>query len=453
VHALSAALLGVVQGLTEFLPVSSTAHLLLAGRWLRYDDPGGVFTVTIQFGSVLAIIWLYRHKIAAVLAGLPSDPAARRFAIMIAAAFLPAALAGWKLSGFVKSVLYASPGVIAAAFIIGGLVMLVVERFRPAPVVFQADQTPIGRAVAIGIGQTLALVPGVSRSGATIVSGLVAGLDRPAAAEFSFFLAIPTLGAACAHDLWDVRHALTGARAGDIAIGVVAAFIASVLVVRPFMSFVGRSGFAPFAWYRIAAGVVLLGAMALGRLLMASLVPWLRRRFITGFFVTVPLVVSVVAIVWVVQFADGMTTGLGERVIGRHVPGLGLIATAVVILVIGAIATNVFGRRLLLRGESLLLQVPLFRTIYAPVKQLISAFSPDNEFGFKRVVLVENPDRGSVLGFLTKEFTIDRGPGPGAAPGGLRADQSSLPGRHPDLPARSGGSFRICRCRKASGCF
>ena len=132
----------------------------------------------------------------------------------------------------------------------------------------------------------------------------------------------------------------------------------------------------------------------------------------TGFFVTVPLVVSVVAIVWVVQFADGMTTGLGERVIGRHVPGLGLIATAVVILVIGTIATNVFGRRVLMRGESMLLQVPLFRTIYAPVKQLISAFSPDNEFGFKRVVMVDTSDRGAVLGFLTKEFTIDRGQGP-----------------------------------------
>jgi uncharacterized membrane protein len=133
---------------------------------------------------------------------------------------------------------------------------------------------------------------------------------------------------------------------------------------------------------------------------------------VTGFFVTVPLVVSVVAIVWVVQFADGMTTGLGERVIGRHVPGLGLIATAVVILVIGTIATNVIGRRVLMRGESMLLQVPLFRTIYAPVKQLISAFSPDNEFGFKRVVMVETSERGAVLGFLTKEFTIDRGQGP-----------------------------------------
>jgi uncharacterized membrane protein len=145
---------------------------------------------------------------------------------------------------------------------------------------------------------------------------------------------------------------------------------------------------------------------------MASAVQWLRRSFITGFFVTVPLVVSVVAIVWVVRWADGLTSGLGERLIGRHVPGLGLATTALIVLAAGALATNVFGRRLLQRGEQLLLHVPLFKTIYAPVKQLVSAFAPDNEGGFKRMVLVEDQARGLVLGFLTKEFTIDRGNGP-----------------------------------------
>lgn len=144
----------------------------------------------------------------------------------------------------------------------------------------------------------------------------------------------------------------------------------------------------------------------------ANPLPWLRRSFITGFFVTVPLVVSVVAIVWVVRWADGLTSGLGERLFGRHVPGLGLVTTALLVLGAGALATNVFGRRMLQRGEQLLLHVPLFRTIYAPVKQLISAFSPDNEGGFKRVVLVEDTTRGYVLGFLTKEFTVDRGRGP-----------------------------------------
>jgi len=139
---------------------------------------------------------------------------------------------------------------------------------------------------------------------------------------------------------------------------------------------------------------------------------WLRRNFLTGFFVTVPLVVSVVAFVWVFQFADRLTSGLSERVFGVHVPGLGIVATATVVLVVGAIARNVFGRRVLQRGDQLLLHVPLFRTIYAPVKQLISAFSPENESGFKRMVLVDDHARGFVLGFLTKEFTVDRGHGP-----------------------------------------
>jgi uncharacterized membrane protein len=139
---------------------------------------------------------------------------------------------------------------------------------------------------------------------------------------------------------------------------------------------------------------------------------WLRRSFLAGVFVTVPLVVSVAAIVWVVRFADQLTSGLGERLIGMRVPGLGLAATAAIVLLIGAVATNMIGRRLVARTESLLLQVPRFKTVYAPVKQLISAFSPDNEFGFKRMVLVEDAARGFLLGFLTKEFTVDRGRGP-----------------------------------------
>lgn len=139
---------------------------------------------------------------------------------------------------------------------------------------------------------------------------------------------------------------------------------------------------------------------------------WFRRSFVTGFFVTVPLVVSVVAIVWTFRFADGLTSGLGERWIGLHVPGLGLAATALLVLAAGAIANNVIGRRLVRRAESLLLHVPVFRTVYAPVKQLIDAFSPTNELGFKRMVLVEDPARGFVLGFLTREFTVDRGRGP-----------------------------------------
>lgn len=139
---------------------------------------------------------------------------------------------------------------------------------------------------------------------------------------------------------------------------------------------------------------------------------WLRRRFITGFFVTVPLVVSVVAIVWVFGWADRLTGGLSERLLGQHVPGLGLVTTALFVLAVGIVATNVIGRRLLERAEQLLLYVPLFRTVYAPVKQLISAFSPDNEVGFKRMVLIDNGTKGFALGFLTKEFSVDRGQGP-----------------------------------------
>ena len=261
---LTAALLGVVQGLTEFLPVSSTAHLLIGARLLRFDDPGGVFTVMIQLGSIVAVMWLYRTKIYNVLCGLPSDPDARHFVLMIVVAFLPAAVAGALLSGFVKRVLYTTPAVIAASFIIGGIVMLVVERFRPAPTVLDADHTSLSRALGIGLCQVLALIPGVSRSGATIVGAMLMGLDRPAAAEFSFFLAMPTMAAAFAHDLLEVRHHLSAERALEIAFGFVMAFVASAIVVKPFLAVVRRSGFVPFAWYRILAGVVLLAALAVG---------------------------------------------------------------------------------------------------------------------------------------------------------------------------------------------
>ena len=257
-------MLGIVQGLTEFLPVSSTAHLLLVGQSLGYQDPGGVFTVMIQFGSVLAVMWLYRAKILGAFLGLGSDPAARRFALMLIIASIPAGVAGILLADWVKERLYQSPGVIASAFIIGGVAILVIERFRPKPIVFEADRTPIARAFAVGVCQMLALVPGVSRSGATIMGGMLAGLDRPAAAEFSFFLAMPALAGAFLHDLWEVRDHLAPERGVEIAIGFVMAFLAALMVVKPFVRYVARTGFAPFAWYRIAAGLVILIAMGAG---------------------------------------------------------------------------------------------------------------------------------------------------------------------------------------------
>jgi len=259
-----AALLGVVQGLTEFLPISSTAHLLLGARVLGYDDPGGAFTVMIQLGSILAVIWLYRAKVLAVVRGLPTQPEARRFAALVFVGFLPALVAGGLFAGYVKRVLYYSPAVMAGAFVVGGVVMLLVERLRPQPTISNLDAVPFSKALGVGAAQVLALVPGVSRSGATMVGGLVSGLERTTAAEFSFFLAMPTMTAAFVHDFIDVRSHLTATRSGEIAIGFVAAFVAALLVVKPFLRFVGRAGFAPFAWYRISVGAALALAIAAG---------------------------------------------------------------------------------------------------------------------------------------------------------------------------------------------
>ena len=261
---LQAVILGIVQGLTEFLPISSTAHLLIGGQLLGHSDPGGVFTVMIQLGAILAVMWLYRERILTVATGLLSRPEARRFTMMLFVAFVPAVVAGLLFGDFVASVLYESPVVFAWAFIIGGVIMLIVERVARTPIVLDADRTPISRAFGIGLFQAVAILPGVSRSGATIVGGLLMRLDRAAAAEFSFFLAMPTMVAAFVYKLWEVRHHLAPERAGEIAVGFVFAFLAALIVVKPFLRFVGRSGFAPFAWYRIVVGVVILAAVRSG---------------------------------------------------------------------------------------------------------------------------------------------------------------------------------------------
>lgn len=262
---LKALVLGIVQGLTEFLPISSTAHLLLGERLLGFEDEGKVFTVMIQFGSILAVMWLYRAKIIDTVVGLPTKPEARRFALLIVAAFLPALVAGLFLADYVKTVLQESLAVIAWAFILGGIVMLLIERFRPAPTVMEAEKTPFIRAIGIGIFQTLALIPGVSRSGGTIIGALALGLDRRAAAEFSFFLAMPTMAAAFVHDLMQLQtQTVTAERLVVIAVGFVAAFFAALVVVKPFLEFVSRAGFGPFAWYRIGMGAFLLVLIGLG---------------------------------------------------------------------------------------------------------------------------------------------------------------------------------------------
>jgi undecaprenyl-diphosphatase len=262
---LTAAILGVIQGLTEFLPVSSTAHLLISERVFGYHDPGGVFTVMIQLGSILAVMWLYRVKILSVVKGLAGEPEARRFAAAILIAFVPVVIVGAAVGDYIQNVVYGKLPLIAAALIVGGFIMLAIERWRPQPDIVDAERTPLGRAFGVGLCQTLAAVlPGISRSGATIMGGMLMKLDRPAAAEFSFFLAMPTMVAAFAKDLIDVRAELAPDRVLDVAIGFVMAFIASLFVVRPFLAFVRRAGFAPFAWYRVAIGGMVLAAAAAG---------------------------------------------------------------------------------------------------------------------------------------------------------------------------------------------
>ena len=260
-----AALLGIVQGLTEFLPVSSTAHLLVGERILGFRDPGSVFTELIQVGSILAMVWVFRDRIIRTILGLRRDAASQRFAVRIMAGVLPALLLGWLFSDLVEAVLHRSAGVIALSFVAGGLVMLRVEQQAAR----RARRGTVGTlswpaALGIGVAQALALVPGVSRSGATIVAGLAVGLDRAEAAEFSFFLAIPTMAAASAHSLLALRGQIDAVALPALAVGFIAAFVSSVLVVQPFLAYVRRDGFRAFAYYRIAAGLGLGAAVLAG---------------------------------------------------------------------------------------------------------------------------------------------------------------------------------------------
>lgn len=254
----AAAILGLIEGLTEFLPVSSTGHLIVFVDLLGFQGPPGkTFEVMIQLGAILALVVLYFGKLFGTLIGLPADTAARRFALSLAVAFLPALLLGATLHGFIKSVLF-SPLVVACALIAGGIVILVVEETQQRILYPKADHIPLGTSFLIGLGQTLALVPGVSRSGATIIAGLLLGLERRAAAEFSFFLSIPTMAGAFVYDAYKNRDALSFADAGVISVGFVVAFLAALIVVKPFLSVVSQTGFAPFAYYRIALGTFVL---------------------------------------------------------------------------------------------------------------------------------------------------------------------------------------------------
>jgi undecaprenyl-diphosphatase len=260
---LIAALLGIIEGLTEFLPVSSTGHLILFVDLLRFQAPEGrAFEIMIQLGAILAVMLVYSRKIVSVVAGLPSDPAARRFALSIIVAFLPAMMIGALLGSLIRDVLF-SPWVVGAALVLGGILMLIVEQSRPEPVIASVDDVPLRTALLIGAFQCLALIPGVSRSGATIVGGMLLKVDRPAAAEFSFFLAMPTMLGAFVYSLYKAQGELSGNDLSLIAVGFVAAFLAGLVVVKLFLGIVSRFGFAPFAYYRILLGSFVLGLLVL----------------------------------------------------------------------------------------------------------------------------------------------------------------------------------------------
>jgi len=262
----NAVLLGIVEGLTEFLPVSSTAHLLLFQDLLGFKPPGDVFPIVIQLGAILSVVAVYWSKFWRVLIGLPTDPDARHFAFGVIIAFLPAAVIGAALHGFIKDVLFApavAPYVIAIALILGGVLILLFERIAPHPRYNDGDHLPFSKCLQIGLCQVLAIIPGVSRSGATILGGELLGVERKAAAEFTFYLAVPTMLGASVFDLYSNRNVLNFDAGLTIAVGFVVSFFVALVVVKTFIGFVGRFGLKPFGWYRIIAGSAILAILAL----------------------------------------------------------------------------------------------------------------------------------------------------------------------------------------------
>lgn len=260
-----AALLGLLEGLTEFIPVSSTGHLLLAGHFLGFESSGKTFEVVIQLGAVLAILTLYGVKVTTLLlAAMRGDSMALRGVASVLLAFLPAVVIGLLAHDFIKSVLFETPVLIAVMLIVGGVVLLFVDRMAPAPLHTDALALPLRSALIIGLCQCVAMIPGVSRSGATIVGALFLRVEKRAAAEFSFLLSLPTMGAAVAYDLFESRDLLDFSALSEIAIGFAVAFVTAVLVVKWVLDYVGKRGFALFGWWRIIVGSVALAALWAG---------------------------------------------------------------------------------------------------------------------------------------------------------------------------------------------
>lgn len=264
---LQAFVLGVVEGLTEFLPVSSTGHLIIASELVGFSETAGsdTFVVAIQAGAILAVCWYYRVRIVAILRGLLVRPTERRLAVNTIVAFLPAAVIGVLVAGYIKDYLF-NPITVAAALVVGGIFILLIERHAEGvqPRVREMDEMSWKDALAVGFMQCLAMIPGTSRSGATIIGGLVLGLSRRAATEFSFFLSIPTIFGATVYDLWKARETLSIDSWIPLSVGMVVSFASALLVVHWLLHYVSRHDFRVFGWYRIIFGILILGAVGSG---------------------------------------------------------------------------------------------------------------------------------------------------------------------------------------------
>jgi undecaprenyl-diphosphatase len=261
---LAAIILGLVEGLTEFIPVSSTGHMLLLGHFMGFESSGKTFEIVIQLGALLAIVSVYFKRLWTLATRWPFDVAARRFLIGLLVAFAPAVVIGFLAYDFIKTVLFETPQVVCVALIVGGVILLALDRMDKRPQWLDANQYPMRIYFLIGLFQCLAMIPGVSRSGATIAGGLLLKTDKRSAAEFSFFLALPTMGAAVAYDLLKNHKTLDFSDVGLIVVGFLVAFLTALVVVRFLLDFVSKHGFGPFAWWRIVVGVVGLALLQAG---------------------------------------------------------------------------------------------------------------------------------------------------------------------------------------------
>jgi len=265
IFMLSVIFLGIVEGLTEFLPVSSTGHLILVDTLLRIEGPESkLFDIVIQLGAILAIVVIYFAKLWRVALGMFSNPDDRRFVVGLLVAFLPAVVIGLIAGKYIKEVLF-NPWVVCFSLIVGGAILLWIDQLDLEPHEHDATTFPLSMYLKIGFAQCLAMIPGVSRSGASIVAAMLLGADKRAAAEFSFFLAIPTMVGAFAYDFYKNRADMTSDHIGLIAIGFAVSFVTAIVVVKTFLNYVTRHGFTLFAWWRVIVGTLGLIALALGK--------------------------------------------------------------------------------------------------------------------------------------------------------------------------------------------